>query len=108
MNLRCMELGVDWVHKQRPAVLQIGDHGHAGDADRQLHPSVRRRLFAQPFLDYRAHMPSLAADYIFTSERGAMREVYPLNVGRVLWAKRFQGFRRSNNRCKKAGATRND
>jgi hypothetical protein len=37
--------------------LQIRDHGHADDADHQLHPPVCRRSFAQFFLDYRSHMP---------------------------------------------------
>src|SRR6267378_4803329 len=52
-----MELGVDGVYKQRPAVLQIRDHGHADDADRERHPPIRRRLLGQPFLDYLRHMP---------------------------------------------------
>src|SRR5229473_1041082 len=56
-----MELGVDRIYEQRPAVLQIRDHGHADDADRQLHPPIRRRLRAQPFLDYRTHILPLAA-----------------------------------------------
>src|SRR6267378_5852907 len=52
-----MELGVDGVYKQRPAVLQIRDHGHADDADRERHPPIRRRLLGQPFVDYLRHMP---------------------------------------------------
>src|SRR5712671_217997 len=59
-----MELGVDRIYKQRPAVLQIRDHGHADDADHQLHPPVCRRLRAQPFLDDRTHMLPLPPDHL--------------------------------------------
>jgi hypothetical protein len=34
---------VDRVHEQVPAVLQVGDHHHADDADHQLQPTISRR-----------------------------------------------------------------
>ena len=34
--------GIDRQDEQRPAILQVGDHHHAGDAERQLHPSEAR------------------------------------------------------------------
>jgi hypothetical protein len=35
---------VDGVDEQRPAVLQVGDHHHADDADDELAPSSNSRL----------------------------------------------------------------
>src|SRR5882762_4146906 len=69
-----MKLGVDGVHKQGPAVLQIGDHGHAEDADHQLHPTVRRRPRAQPFLDYCSYMLLPCANEPLPSRRWTRRE----------------------------------
>jgi hypothetical protein len=33
-------LGVDRMHEQRPAMLQAGDHHHAGDAGQELDPAI--------------------------------------------------------------------
>jgi hypothetical protein len=35
---------MDRLHEQRPAVLQVGDHHHAGDAHPQLQPPIRHAL----------------------------------------------------------------
>ncbi len=35
------EFLLDVRHEKRPAVLQVGDHHHAGDADDELHPRIR-------------------------------------------------------------------
>src|SRR5262249_32865120 len=41
-----MELVRQWIDEERPSVLEVGDHRHAGDAEDELPPTVRPHVAA--------------------------------------------------------------